>query len=93
MNLTKLALITTATTLIFVGCGMKHNGGTQGVSNQGSNNQGKKERRMPKDPAAKAAMMECLETVAKDANNRPNREAMKSCMKEKGFEKPEGKRK
>ncbi|CAA6805608.1 MAG: Unknown protein [uncultured Sulfurovum sp.] len=87
MNLTKLALITTATTLLFVGCGMKHHGGEA----QGS--KGKKEHRMPKDPAAKAAMMECLETVAKDENNRPNREAMKSCMKEKGFEKPEGKRK
>jgi len=87
MNLTKLALITTATTFLFVGCGMKHHGGEQG---QGS--KGKKEHRMPKDPAAKAAMMECLESVAKDENNRPKREEVKSCMKAKGFERPEGKR-
>ncbi|CAA6809921.1 MAG: Unknown protein [uncultured Sulfurovum sp.] len=89
MNLTKLALITTATTLLFVGCGMKHHAGVA----KDSKNQAKKEHRMPKDPAVKAAMMECLETVPKGENNRPNREAMKSCMKEKGFEKPEGKRK
>lgn len=79
MKLTKLALIATATTLLFVGCGGKHDG--------------EKQHKMPKDPAAKAAMMECMETVSKDEKGRPNREAMQSCMKEKGFEKPEGKQK
>lgn len=79
MKLIHSTLITTATVLLLVGCGAKHHHSDK-----------QKQAPLPKDPAAKAAMMECRNSIAKNENARPNREAMKACMKEKGFEKPEG---
>lgn len=41
------------------------------------------------NPQVKAALDSCRATVAKDANARPDHEAMKACMTAKGFKKPE----
>ena len=87
MKLTHITLIAAAAALLTTGCAPQPNnqGGQQG--------QGQGKKHMPKDPKAKAAMMECLDTVAKDENGRPDRAAMQTCMKEKGFERPKDKKK
>jgi hypothetical protein len=41
------------------------------------------------NPAVKAALEACASTVQKDANGRPNHEAMRACMQAKGFNPPE----
>ncbi|CAA6804556.1 MAG: Unknown protein [uncultured Sulfurovum sp.] len=84
MKLIQITLIPSAAALLLVGCAGQHQ---QGAQAQGA------KKHMPKDPKAKAAMMECLDTVAKGENGRPDRTAMQTCMKEKGFERPEGKKK
>ncbi len=40
--------------------------------------------------AFRQAMEECMETVDVDENGRPDREAIETCMSEKGFERPAG---
>lgn len=40
--------------------------------------------------AEKAAIQACLSSVSKDANGRPDRRAMETCMKSKGFSPPAG---
>ena len=40
--------------------------------------------------AFRQAMDECMETVDVDENGRPDREAVETCMSEKGFERPAG---
>ncbi len=75
-----LSLITSLTLLLSTGC----------ASSQ-QNTQ--KRPHFPKDPAAKKAMLECLDTVSKDENGRPDRQAVQACMQEKGFEEPKHDRK
>jgi hypothetical protein len=41
-----------------------------------------------RNPAIEAAMKECGATATKDANGRPDRAAMESCMTAKGFPRP-----
>ena len=89
MKLNHLLLIAVSTALLLV-TGCTDNGLGQQPHKGGDMD--KKGKYMPQDPKFKAAMDECMNSVSKDDNGRPDREAMQSCMKEKGFERPEGKK-
>ncbi len=46
-------------------------------------------QRPPPNPALMEALKFCVDTSAKDANGRPDRQALDNCMRAKGFTKPE----
>lgn len=41
-------------------------------------------------PEVEAALKQCASTVAKEANGKPDRKAMRACMEAKGFKPPSG---
>ena len=55
-----------------------------GVANNGNGSPPHHER----NPAVESALHECASSVTKDANGRPDHEAMRACMQSKGFNPP-----
>jgi hypothetical protein len=50
---------------------------------------GEHKKRFQPTPEMKAAFESCRSSVTQDANGRPDREAFKKCMEDKGFKRPE----